>query len=91
MMLLYAFLPENERQGFFMRARERAEAAEKERLQKTVGQWARDVEASMKFKLVETRSPNSVCCGCSLWNLCCQLLPVSASDVMHSLNMWIWK
>ena len=47
MMLLYAFLPENERQAFFMRAREKAEAAEKERLQETAGQWARDVEASM--------------------------------------------
>jgi len=46
MMLPYAFLAENERQAFFMRAREKAEAAEKERLQETVGQWARHVEAS---------------------------------------------
>jgi hypothetical protein len=44
MMLPYAFLAENERQAFFMRAREKAEAAEKERLQETVGQWARDVK-----------------------------------------------
>jgi hypothetical protein len=46
MILPYAFLPANERQALFMRAREKAEAAEKEHLQDTVGQWARDVEAS---------------------------------------------
>ena len=46
MMLPYAFLPANERQAFFMRAREKAEAVEKEHLEETVGQWARHVEAS---------------------------------------------
>ena len=46
MFLPYAFLPKDDRDAMFRRAREKAEAAEKERLQDIVGPWARDVDAS---------------------------------------------
>ena len=46
MILPNAHLSKDDREAVFRRAREKAEAAEKERLQYIVGPWARDVEGS---------------------------------------------
>lgn len=46
MFLPYAFLPKDDVQAMSRRAKEKAEAAERERLQEIVGPWARDVRDS---------------------------------------------
>jgi len=47
MFLPYALLPKDDVQAMVRRAKEKAEAAERERLQEIVGPWARDVRDSM--------------------------------------------
>jgi hypothetical protein len=47
LFLPYAYLPKDDVQAMFRRAQEKAEVAERERLQDVVGQWARDVTGSM--------------------------------------------